>query len=114
MSGEHHHTSYVKVWGILLVLLAVSVVGPMAEIAWLTLLTAFGVAAIKAFIVAKYFMHITLEKRYVVYIVSTCLVFMLLFFAGTAPDVMKPSGTGWVKNEVSQTLLKAPEPSEPH
>jgi len=27
----------------------------------------------------------------------TSLVFMLLFFAGTAPDVMKSYGTGWEK-----------------
>ena len=25
------------------------------------------------------------------------LVFMLLFFAGVAPDVMKDEGSGWVK-----------------
>jgi hypothetical protein len=33
----------------------------------------------------------------VVYILATTLVFMLLFFAGTAPDVMKHSGDNWQK-----------------
>jgi hypothetical protein len=47
--------------------------------------------------VAKHFMHITVAPRYVGYLIATCLVFMLLFFAGTAPDVMKLSGTGWEK-----------------
>ena len=28
---------------------------------------------------------------------TTTLVFMLLFFAGTAPDVMKTHGTNWEK-----------------
>jgi caa(3)-type oxidase subunit IV len=106
--GAHHHPNYVKVWLILLGLLAVSIVGPMAEIRWLTLVTAFGIAVVKAYLVATNFMHINIEKRYVVYMVSTCLVFMLLFFAGVAPDVMKPSGTGWVKNEVDEAVLKAP------
>ena len=36
----------------------------------------------KAYLVAKNFMHINVEKRFVPYIVLTVLVFMLLFFAG--------------------------------
>jgi len=95
---EHHETSfYVKIWGILLVLLVVSIVGPMAEIQWLTLVTAFGIACVKAYMVAVNFMHINMTPRYVIYLVTTTLVFMLLFFAGAAPDVMKDSGTNWVK-----------------
>jgi hypothetical protein len=31
------------------------------------------------------------------YLVVTALVFMFLFFAGTAPDVMKPEGRNWAK-----------------
>jgi hypothetical protein len=51
--------------------------------------------------VAKNFMHITMAPRYVLYLVATTLVFMLLFFAGTAPDVMKFSGTRWEKTPVA-------------
>ena len=95
---EHHETSfYVKIWAILLVLLAISVAGPMLEIKWLTLLTAFGIAGVKAYIVAVNFMHINLTPRFVTYLVTTSLVFMLLFFAGAAPDVMKDHGTNWEK-----------------
>ena len=95
---EHHETSfYVKIWAILLVLLAVSVTGPMLEIKWVTLLTAFGIAGVKAYMVAVNFMHINLAPRYITYLVTTTLVFMLLFFAGTAPDVMKDRGTNWEK-----------------
>ncbi len=93
----HGHTSYVKVWVLLLVLLLISFVGPFLEIQAVTLITAFGIAVVKAFIVAKYFMHITMEKRFVTYIMVTLLVFMFLFFAGTAPDVMKHEGSGWEK-----------------
>jgi 4-alpha-glucanotransferase len=32
---------------------------------------------------------------------GTCLVFMLLFVAGTAPDVYKDDGDNWVKQEAS-------------
>ena len=95
---EHHETSfYVKIWAILLVLLVVSVTGPMLEIKWVTLLTAFGIAGVKAYMVAVNFMHINLTPRFITYLITTTLVFMLLFFAGTAPDVMKNSGTNWEK-----------------
>ena len=96
---EHQHPTshYVKIWAILLVLLAVSVTGPLLEIKWVTLLTAFGIAGVKAYMVAVKFMHIDQTPRFITYLVSTTLVFMLLFFAGTAPDVMKSSGTNWEK-----------------
>jgi caa(3)-type oxidase subunit IV len=99
---ETHHGDYVKIWGILVVLLIVSVVGPMAEIRWLTLLTAFGIAVVKAYLVAANFMHIGHAARYVTYMVVTTLVFMLLFFAGAAPDVMKEQG-GLVAGEPQWT-----------
>ena len=98
MSEEHsHHPDYVKIWAILLVLLGISIAGPMIGIQVVTLITAFGIACVKAYLVAKNFMHINIAKRYVVYLVASALVFMLLFFAGVAPDVMNPEGTQWEK-----------------
>ena len=97
-TGEHtHHPDYVKIWKILVVLLVISVVGPFLDIRIVTLITAFGVACVKAYLVVKNFMHIGGAARYVSYLVATCLLFMLLFFAGTAPDVMKADGANWVK-----------------
>jgi caa(3)-type oxidase subunit IV len=92
-----HEINYVKVWAILLVLLAVSIAGPFLGIPIVTLITAFGIAIIKAYLVAKNFMHLNIEPRYAVYLLTTMLVFMLLFFAGTAPDVMKHEGRNWTK-----------------
>jgi caa(3)-type oxidase subunit IV len=98
MSEEHaHHPNYVKIWAILVMLLIVSVIGPMIGIRAVTLLAAFGVAAVKAYLVAKNFMHIDLAPRYVAYLAATCLVFMLLFFSGASPDVMQAEGSNWVK-----------------
>lgn len=93
----HEHPNYVKIWGILVVLLCISVAGPMIGIKIVTLITAFGIAVVKAYLVAKNFMHINIEQRFIPYIVLTVLVFMLLFFAGVAPDVMKKDGTQWEK-----------------
>ncbi len=97
--AEHagHDTNYVKIWAILLCLLLVSILGPFLGIKIVTLFTAFGIAFVKAYLVAKNFMHLNLEPRYVVYLLTTMLVFMLLFFAGVAPDVMKDEGSNWVK-----------------
>jgi caa(3)-type oxidase subunit IV len=95
--AAHHHPNYVRVWVILLVLLVISVLGPMLGHPIVTLVTAFGIACVKAYLVAKNFMHINLAPRYVGYLVATALLFMLLFFSAVAPDVMKLEGTGWEK-----------------
>ena len=95
--AAHGDSHYVKIWAILLVLLSISIFGPMVGIKWLTLITAFGIAIVKAYLVIVNFMHINTTPRFVVYVFTTTLVFMLLFFAGTAPDVMKSHGTNWEK-----------------
>lgn len=106
MSNETHlhHPNYVKVWAVLVVLLAVSVLGSLTSIRWLILITAFGVAVVKAYLVAKNFMHVTIEKRFVPYLLVTCLVFMALLFAGVAPDVMKHSGLHWENSAAKQAV----------
>jgi caa(3)-type oxidase subunit IV len=109
---EAHHTNYAKVYYTLLALLVVSVAGPFLEIQVVTLITAFGIAVVKAYLVAKHFMHINLTPRFVPYVVTTCLVFMFLFFAGTSPDVMQPSGDNWVKKPA--TWLYSPDPGAAH
>ncbi|MGH9679191.1 MAG: cytochrome C oxidase subunit IV family protein, partial [Candidatus Acidiferrales bacterium] len=63
-----HHPNYVKIWAILVVLLLVSVVGSFSSIRTIVLIAAFGVAVVKAFLVAKNFMHVTVEKRWVPYL----------------------------------------------
>jgi caa(3)-type oxidase subunit IV len=93
----HGHTNYVKIWGILLVLLIVSVIGPELGIRTVTLITAFGIAVVKAYMVAKYFMHLTIEPKWVGYILGVMLAFMLVFFAGVAPDVLEADGQNWQK-----------------
>jgi len=95
--ADEHDINYVKIWGILVALLAVSVIGPMFEIRVLTLLTAFGIAIVKAYLVAKNFMHIDNRPRFVPYLILTTLLLMFLFYAGVAPDVNQAKGQGWEK-----------------
>src|ERR1700726_2963758 len=100
MTIETHvqHPNYVKIWAILVVLLLVSVVGSMSHVREVVLIAAFGVAAVKAYLVAKNFMHINVERRWVPYLLIMCLLFIAILFAGVAPDVMKHSGLNWTKN----------------
>ena len=96
--AEHpHHPNYVKIWAVLLALLVVSVAGPMFGIKIVTLITAFGIAIVKAYLVVKNFMHIDVAPKVVTYIVLSMVLFMLLLFAGTAADVMESHGHHWSK-----------------
>jgi caa(3)-type oxidase subunit IV len=103
----HGPQHYVKIWAILCVLLVISVVGPMLEIRLVTLITAFGIAIVKAFMVAKYFMHLGIEKRWVTYILVGMIAFMVVFFGGVAPDVLPDDGQQWHKT-YEEPALHAP------
>lgn len=107
--AQGHHRNYVKIWGILMVLLVVSVVGPMTGIRVIMLLTAFGVAAVKAYIVAKNFMHLDVEKPIIRWALGLSVVFMVLMYAGIAPDVQKSEGQNWRKDEGFHHLPPQPE-----
>jgi caa(3)-type oxidase subunit IV len=100
----------VKIWAILLVLLLVSIVGPFAEIRALTLITAFGVAVVKAIIVATEFMHLRFEKKYMIHMLLTMLLLMGVFFFGVAPDVMTGGGQNWVRKPIAIDALPAEHP----
>lgn len=91
----HDDKRYVKIWGILLILLVISVAGPTLEIQAITLITAFGIAVVKALMVAAYFMHLNIEKRYIWYLLIISLAFIGIFYFGVAPDVMNGDGTLW-------------------
>jgi caa(3)-type oxidase subunit IV len=93
----HPHPNYLKVYAILVALLVVSVTGPMLGIRVITLIAAFGIALVKAYMVAKNFMHLNVEKRWIHWALGLALVFMVLLYAGISPDVGRDSGQRWVK-----------------
>jgi caa(3)-type oxidase subunit IV len=106
--GEHaDHPNYWKIYWILLVLLLISFVGPFFGHRVVTLITAFGIAVVKAYLVAKNFMHLNLQPRFIGYVMATTLVFMVLLYAGAAPDVMKHQGNNWQKQVVAQEQAPA-------
>lgn len=102
--AEHVHRNYVKIWAMLCALLALSILGPMIGIRMLTLITAFGVAIVKAFLVAKHFMHLDIEKRWVAYVLLAMIAFIVVMFAGISPDVMKHDGLFWENTAAKEAV----------
>ncbi len=102
--------NYVKIWLILVALLVVSVLGPMLEIQIVTLVTAFGIAIVKAYLVAKNFMHVNVERKHLHRVLVTAIALMVLLFYGVAPDVMEHEGQHWenvaAKKEVASKLAE--------
>lgn len=96
-SHEHHGDAhYVKIYFILLGLLIVSIIGPEFGIQLVTLITAFGVAVIKANLVVGHFMHLKVEKPIIKWLLAASVVLMALMWAGVAPDVQNHEGYQWV------------------
>ena len=105
-SDDHHGTShYVKIWAVLLGLLVVSLIGPMIGVRWLTIVTAFGIAIIKALMVCAYFMHLNIEKRYIWYLLYTMLLMVALFFWGVHTDINHHVGSNWI-NASAEKLIE--------
>ncbi|MDP3502623.1 MAG: cytochrome C oxidase subunit IV family protein [Myxococcales bacterium] len=104
--SSHPDSFYVKIWGVLLVLLIVSVVGPELGIRVVTLFTAFGIAVVKAYLVIKDFMHLGVEKKYVGYLLVTMLALMVLMVGGIGPDVLRHEGTRWTNVAAQKTVTE--------
>lgn len=110
-ADEHEHVHppafYVKIWAILTVLFVISVAGPMIGIKIVTLITAFGIAIVKAYLVAAHFMHLNIQKRWVVYLELGVLAMLLLFWFGVAPDVMNHEGQHWENVAAKEATARA-------
>lgn len=104
--AESHHPNYKKIYLTLLVLLVVSVVGPFLGIGWVTLLTAFGIALVKADLVVQNFMHLKWEKRIVKYVLAASVALMVLFYAAVAPDVQKHEGRNWTNDAAAAAVAR--------
>ena len=121
LDDAHAHLNpehYWKVAKLLVVLAVISWAGPFGAefiakagaetLAHVVLLiTAFGIAFYKAYLVCVNFMHLHIEKRFVVYLLSTALAFMLLFFAGASPDVRNHRGRNWENAAAQQETARA-------
>lgn len=120
--GNH----YVRVYAVLLVLLAISIVGPVVGGALdtqvevfgrafslgivITLVTAFGIAVVKAWLVIKNFMHLTIERVIPKLFLAASVLLLALFWGGVAPDVQNHDGRLW-ENEAAKEAVARGIPS---
>jgi len=99
--AAHEGPSYFKTYVTLMVLMFLSLIGAwigaQVEILAITLISAFGIAVVKAYLVAARFMHLNIEKRYIVYMLTTCLAFMFLFYTAIVSDIQNDTGANWTK-----------------
>ncbi|MCB1236273.1 MAG: caa(3)-type oxidase subunit IV [Verrucomicrobiae bacterium] len=92
---NHSHPNYVKIWGVLLVLLIVSILGPLIGVLAVTLITAFGIAVVKAWMVAQNFMHLKTESKIVPLLLLSMIVLLGTLFFGVASDILNTEGQNW-------------------
>jgi caa(3)-type oxidase subunit IV len=94
-----HHVNYFAIYITLVVLFLISVMGPevgkLTGLRWITLVTAFGIAVVKANLVINNFMHLKWEKRLMKWMLATSVILMLLMVAGISPDVLNHEGRNW-------------------
>lgn len=109
----HHDVNYTKIYVALLVLLVISILGPEIGITWVTLVTAFGIALVKATMVINNFMHLKWEKAIMKWMLATSLVIVALFFFGVSPDVLKHEGLRW-QNVAAMAAVERGIESEDH
>ena len=123
--GNH----YVRVYAVLLVLLGISIVGPVVggmldtqvEVFGrsfglgivITLVTAFGIAVVKAWLVIKNFMHLTIERVIPKLFLAASVLLLALFWGGVAPDVQNHDGRMW-ENDAAKEAVARGIPSEEH
>ncbi len=78
----HHEVNYFKIYVVLVVLFLISVAGPevgeFTGLRWITLITAFGIAVVKANLVIQNFMHLKWEKNIMKWMLATSLILMFL------------------------------------
>ncbi len=117
--GKHEYPNYTKIYIALVVLLTISVLGNFTGIMWITLIIAFGVALLKANLVVQNFMHLKTERPIIKWMLTTSLMLVVLFLAGTMSDIMKHHGVQWVnvsaKEAIAQGIpLEPKQPKDEH
>jgi caa(3)-type oxidase subunit IV len=106
---EGHHPNYFAIYVALVVLFLISVTGPflgsVTGLWWITLITAFGVAIMKANLVIQNFMHLKWEKKIMKWMLTTSLILIALYVAGVGPDVLNHEGRNW-ENVAAQAAVE--------
>ena len=113
---QHPDSHYIRIYFILLALLVVSILGPTLQIQLVTLITAFGIAVVKASLVIRHFMHLSIEKPIIKWLLAASVLLIALLWSGVAPDVQNHEGANWVNLAAQEAVARGiaePEDHEP-
>jgi caa(3)-type oxidase subunit IV len=86
--AEHHHPNYLAIWTVLVVLLVLGIAVGFVKSPVLGAVLVFGVATVKAFLVAANYMHLTFEPLFVRAIVLCGIAIVLIVLIGLIPDIV--------------------------
>lgn len=92
--GEHRAEAarYVVLWVVLVLLLVVSLGFGWIGSPVLSAVLVYAVAAVKAWIVLRWYMHLRSEPAFVVWIMTAGFAAVVFLVAGTYADVVHPFG----------------------
>jgi caa(3)-type oxidase subunit IV len=83
---------YVAIWAVLIAALLVSLVLASLHHPGVAAALIFTIAAVKAYLVLAYYMHLKFEPRFIVLIVVGGIVCMAILFFGLTPDIVHVYG----------------------
>lgn len=86
--ADHAHPNYVAVWTLLVVLLIIGVAVGFVKNPVLGAVMVFGVASVKALLVAANFMHLKFEPLLVRVILLCGVACVLIVLIGLIPDIV--------------------------
>ena len=91
------HPSYIIIWVLLVLLFLISLGFSHFTSLIVGVVFAFFIAIVKALMVAAWFMHLNIERRYVWVMMFLALGTVFVMWMGIAPDVMENRGYNWSK-----------------
>ena len=104
------HPNYRKIYYLLLALLAISVAGPFLGIKWVTLITAFGIAIVKARLVVQNFMHLKWDWPTLYFLIGPAFILGAMMAVVFLPDsLLGPLKDGNEQLEIAAELAKKSE-----
>ena len=88
---------YAVIWAVLVLLFVCSIAFNGVTSFVVGVVFAFFIAIIKALMVAAWFMHLNIERRWVWIMLGGGLAVVFIMWLGVAPDVMESAGQNWSK-----------------
>ena len=85
---QHHETNYIGIFCLLAVAMAVSLGLGFLSPSPVVITTIFAIAAAKAYLVLGYYMHLTVQPKFVKVMVVSLFAVLAILWIGLVPDIV--------------------------